>query len=291
MFRTFALLLFFLPLSIWAQQPWTRGWGEAYVQSGVTYFGYQNVYGTPKSSSQPNRKITQVIASEYIELGLSKRLMFTANVPFQHIESGKVLSESDVYSGSGSLNGFGNIYTGLTANLLKKNGFVLSIAGGVYQKSASRDDSKGIQTGVQCFGFEPLILGGWGSAKKFVAFGAGMNFRTESYTNQLVVKAKWGSRIGKQKKGWFIVGSGVMLPVHANADKTNLEIDGTSYYNYVYVNEQGFASVELTMGYEINKNWSTWFNLGGGPGWKIGKAGVFSLSIARKFTKVEKQAD
>ena len=270
------------------QQPWTRKWKQAYIQSGVSLFRYSRAYDTPAKFSKPSRSITQLVFTEYGEIGLSNRLMLTLNIPIQLIHSGKFDTAATVIPGQGTLVAFGNCYGGLTFKILDKDGFVMSASMGVYGKTAIRNNVTGLQSGYQAFGYEPMILAGWGSDRHFWSAGVGVNIRTAGYSAQQLLKMQWGSKIGKRKRSWFILGLNTCLPLGQKTSAENLALDGLSTYTYLYPNRQGYVGIDMKWGYQ-NNGWAGWFSLAGGPGWKVGQAGVFTFSIGKEIDKTKKK--
>ncbi len=289
--RKVLILLMFVGISssASAQQPWVKDPGKGYWQTGFTVFHYGRVYNSPTDFQKIARTVTEMILSQYVEYGLLKRLMLTAQIPVHIVRTGDI-SDGWVLPTlpKGSLIGFGNIYTALTLNLVQKGGFVFSTSFGTYFNSSNRDYGPGLQTGCNGTGFEPKLLVGLGREKQFYALGAGVNFRTNSYSHQLKIDAKWGSRMGKKKRGWFIVGLTNCIPLNKNDAATNFILDFTTEETYLYRNEQAYIGFNLTWGLELEK-WSGWLSFGGGPGWKVGQSAPISLSIGRKFGRKLKE--
>ena len=277
------LILFFFSGDLSAQQPWVRKKGQLYTQMGVNALFWNSVYVAPTTFGVPHRNMYELMLSGYFEQGLTDRLMLSAQIPLSLVGSGKI---NPNYVGltlpKGTLFGFGNINSTLTFQLFKKGGFIMSMSATGYFDSSLRDDGPGLQTGYQANGVEPKLLAGLGLKRHFFAFGAGVNFRSGGYSHQLRIEAKWGSRIGKKKRGWFILGVNPLLPLNKKTNTENAILNGTSAINYLYSNEQAWIGISNTFGYEKNP-WSLWFTVGGGPGWLVARAPVFTFSVGRKI--------
>lgn len=277
-----------------AQQPWVRSKGEAYGQVGINTLFWNRVYVSPTTAGVPQRNLYEVMLSGYVELGIVKNLMFSAQIPLTLIGSGEVNPD---YIGltlpKGTLVGFGNVNSTLTYQLFKKGGFVFSTALSAYFDTALRDDDLGLQTGYQANGFEPKLLAGWGLKKHFFALGAGVNFRTNGYSHQLRIETKWGAKIGKKKRGWYILAVNPLVPINKKTAIENANLNGTPAINFLHANEQGWIGISNTFGFDKDPL-SIWFTMGGGPGWLVARAPVFTFSIGRKiqlWNRLQKDAN
>ena len=284
--------MFFVLIGCWGmaktQSPWVKEKGSAYVQGGVNFFRYSSGYDDPQNFSELSRPVTEVIVPLYGEIGLTKKLSTTLSVPIHYTQSSGLDSDwVGISIPNGNLVGFGNVYGGVNYNLLKKKGFVFSSHFGVYANSINRNVEAGLATGYDAFGFEPFLSAGYGTAKHFYTLSTGVNLRTNNYSPQYKLNLQWGARFGKRKRGWFIVSMNTQLPLVKSSPVEDLQVNGLRQFTYLYLNHQGYVALNLKWGYEWN-NWYAWFSVGGGPGWDVGQAGVYSLSLAKKIERKKK---
>lgn len=236
------IITFLFSQTIFAQGPWTREKGSAYVQIGATSLQYDKQKFNGKQVDLLV-DISDVTTQLYSEYGISKKLEVQLILPF------KFVSKTGKKAGSfpdGSLSGLGNITLGLKYKLFDSD---WKISGGLQYtaNSISKNAAKGLSTGFNANTILPYISAGSSSGKWYYFGNLGYGYMDNQYSDFL----KFGVEVGFN----FIEKGHVML-VSDNRiiiSKENAFIKDSFQWNS-YLDRQSFSAVGLKVNYEFKKD-------------------------------------
>jgi hypothetical protein len=239
-----------------AQQAWTSPKGKFYSQLGFTnlvYDGYNKAYD---EIIPLNRKITHNALQGYIQYGITDKLMVTGVVPLTLTKS--ILTSGTQPAGlkDGSLNGLGNIQTGLTYRFYEKNGVVFSGKLNAILPTAQKDVATGLRTGDDALGVAPSLLAGFGHEKFFTSIEVGGVLRNNKYSDQTFGYFQIGKFMGKNKKLLMILHSAVRV-----SNKNGTYDDGNTKYTATYLNDLRYIVYGLKLGYKVTPKIMVWSDI------------------------------
>jgi hypothetical protein len=271
----FALLSIF-PFAINAQQAWTKEKGKFYAQIGISSLRYSELMNGSDEPLPLARNITDRTLHGYIEYGLTNRFTVSAQLPF------KFSSASDLkflsVGSAGSLSGLSNIQTALTANLYRKNGFVLAAKGAIALPTAKFDLKTGLRTGFDATTVSPSILLGYGHAKFFTSADVGFAFRNNNYSNRSFASAQIGKFWGKKQRFLSILGVEYMK----SGDNGTYD-DASSIYTGMYLDKQSYFAYHLKFAYKVTPKIKVWLATGSGVGTInqfVGRVPSYTFSVS-----------
>jgi hypothetical protein len=259
-----------------AQQAWTKEKGKFYSQIGASFLTYNSLHNQGKEFIALNRTVSDRTLQGYVEYGILNRLMVSAQLP---LKLTSVSNSGNVnIGGNGSLTGLGNIQTALTANLWNKNGISVSVKGAIDFPTAQFDIKTGLRTGFDATTIAPSLLAGYGHSKFFTSAEIGYAVRNNDYSNRTFANAQLGGFFGKKKR--FL---GILAAEYMQSANTGTYYDASSLFTGLYVDRQGYMSINLKMAYKITSKMKVWLATGGGIGGLNNYVGVtpsYSLSIS-----------
>jgi hypothetical protein len=242
-----------------AQQAWTKEKGKFYSQIGASFLTYNALLNEGKEFTPLNRTISDRTLQGYVEYGITNRLMVSAQLPF------KMTSVRDVGNANigqnGSLAGFSNIQTALTANLLNKNGISISAKGEIDFPTAQFNIQTGLRTGFDATTVSPSLLVGYGHAKFFTSAEVGYALRNNAYSNRTFAAAQLGASVGKNKKFMAIFGAEYMQSANNGTHD-----DASSAFTGLYLDKQSYLAYHLKLAYKITPKMKVWLATGTGLG-------------------------
>jgi len=160
--------------------PWVKKKGEAYFQFGggiipsTHQFFYRN-----NQVLYTNRAITDISLGVYNEYGITNKLTFITQIPFNFVSSSHSIDTISILPvlESGNLEGFGNIT--LTPKYQLLNG-KLKLSGGIQFSlpTGTVDNKTGLRTAYETFGIMPIIDLGVSKNKFYGFIETGYNYRT-----------------------------------------------------------------------------------------------------------------
>jgi Putative MetA-pathway of phenol degradation len=259
-----------------AQQAWTKEKGKFYSQIGTSFLSYNALLNEGKENLPIGRTVSDVTIQGYAEYGITDRFMVSASLPL------KLTSVSNAGNANigkdGNLAGLGNIQTALTANLFKKNGFVVAAKGTIDFATAQFDIKTGLRTGFDATTFAPSLLVGYGHSKFFTSAEMGYAIRNNGYSNRTFAAAQVGRSFGKKKNFMAILGADFMQSANGGTYD-----DASSAFTGLYLNKQSYLAYHLKLAYKITPKIKAWLATGTGVGSlnrNVAATPSYSLSIS-----------
>jgi hypothetical protein len=259
-----------------AQQAWTKEKGKFYSQIGTSFLSYDALLNEGKEFIPINRTVNDITIPIYAEYGITNRFMVSAQLPL------KMTSVSNVGNANigkdGSLIGLSNIQTALTANLVKKNGFVVSVKGAIDFPTAQFDIKTGLRTGFDATTISPSLLAGYGHAKFFTSAEMGYAIRNNAHSNRTFVMAQVGTFFGKNKNFIAILGTD-----YVQSSNKGTYDDASSAFTGLYLDKQSYLAYHLKIAYKITPKIKVWLATGTGVGSvnkNVAATPSYSLSIS-----------
>jgi hypothetical protein len=255
-------LVFFLLISLQfmqsaqAQQAWTSPKGKFYSQLGYTYLVYDGYNKAYDEIIPLNRKITHNALQGYIQYGITDKLMVTGVVPLTFTNSTLTSGTQPAGLKDGSLNGLGNIQTGLTYRFYEKNGIVFSGKLNAILPTAQKDAATGLRTGDDALGIAPSLLAGYGHSKFFTSAEFGGVFRNNNYSNQTFAYFQIGKFMGKKQKFLMILHSSLRF-----SNKNGTYDDGNTKFTATYLNDLRYIAYGLKLGYKVTPKIMVWSDI------------------------------
>jgi hypothetical protein len=257
----FFILFVFVCSGLSAQQAWTRPKGKYYAQIGASMLSGNSLLNGTEPLMPLGRDIADVTLQAYGEYGLTDRLTFSAQVPFKILSASNAKGEGLSSLKDGSLAAFSNLQAALMANVLNKNGYVLSGKTGISLPTAMFEPETGLRSGFDALSVSPSILAGIGRAKFFSSAEIGLVFRTNGYSKRFFAAWQIGKFIGKNKRWLPILGLEYM-----KSGNDGTYDDGTSIETGLYLNRQSYLSPNVKLGFKANEKVMLWVSGGGGLG-------------------------
>ena len=169
-----------LTSSSMAGGPWVKKKGEAYFQFGAGIIPTTNMlFYRGNDVLYTNRAITDINLSLYTEYGLTNKLTFITEIPFNFVSSNSSLDTLAILPllQGGNLAGFGNI--NITPKYQLLNG-TLKVSGGIKftLPTGTFDNATGLRTAYETFGIMPILDLGFSKNKFYGFIETGYNYRT-----------------------------------------------------------------------------------------------------------------
>ena len=232
-------LSIFVPLTF-AQSPWTKQKGKAYVQLGLTSLQYnkQHINGNQVDLNADFSDITTQIYTDY---GLTNQLEAQLIIPFKIVDY-----KSKTGGFSNNLSGFGNLGLGLKYKLYDQN-WKISFGLQYAANSITKNPSKNLSTGFNANTFLPYLTAG-SSYQKWYFFGnVGYGYMDNQYSDFL----KFGGELGYNvsQKGHLIL----VLENKKIISKENAFFNDVNQWAS-YSDRQSYSAVGLKFNYEFKKD-------------------------------------
>lgn len=271
------ILLFAFSVHSYAQSPWTKKKGEAYVQVNFTFIPkYSELYGNPDFNSE--RKISDNTLQLYGEYGISDKTTIIASVPFKMLSSNElVTATNNPVTTEATKTSFGNILVGLKHNFYNKK-WLISGQLSVEANTGSFDAPSGLRTGYDAWTFTPLIMAGRGFNSWYIQAFTGVDIRTNDYSSAY----KLGGELGYKTTSWLWIAG--FLDGVASFQNGNVPAIPTNSLTGLYVNNQSYAAFGLKFIGEFNQNFGANVGLGGAfGGRRVPKSPAISLGLYYKL--------
>jgi hypothetical protein len=221
--------------------PWLKKKGEAYFQFGGGIIPSTNsLFFNGNDFLYTNRKVTDINLGLYTEYGLTNKLTFITEIPFNIVSSSSTLDTISILPvlNGGQLIGLGNVsitpkYQLLDGKLKLSGGVKLSLPTGKY------DNLTGLRTAYQTVGIMPILDLGFSKNKYYAFIETGYNYRTE-----LADDFKFELEIG------YKIYKNIFAILNFNTKLSTLETDMTSFTNEqtgLYANGQEYSALTLKL--------------------------------------------
>jgi len=160
--------------------PWVKKKGEAYFQFGAGIIPSTNQFFYRNNQVlYTNRAITDISLGLYNEYGITNKLTFISQIPFNFVSSGHSIDTTSILPilKNGNLAVFGNItltpkYQLLNGKLKLSGGIKFSLPTGI------ENNLTGLRTAYNTFGIMPIIDLGFSKNKLYGFIETGYNYRT-----------------------------------------------------------------------------------------------------------------
>lgn len=273
----------FFAQHIHAQSGWTREAKGFYVQASASYFSSNNYYTTEGRLADQGSTFNSSGLLIYGEYGISNRITAILDVPVVRLNS---------FSTTETVGGLGNIQLGLKYKLLKNFPLSLQVAldipsnnGSNFAQSKNANalgefDEINLPVSDGEFNVWTTLAAsqGFANGKTYASAFSSVNFRTESFNNQLQVGVELGHLffdklylIGKLKIQKSLSGE------NNNQSGSFLYGEGTTYTNF------GITSM-----YKLNNHLNLVANYSDYSGFLVERkniydGGTFSLGVAFEY--------
>ena len=240
--------LVFVSFSLAAQSPWSRSKAGFFVQgSWQTIPTYTTLFGPGSKEIVLERAVSENTFQLYGEYGLSKKTTLVASLPYVINKRGIRNTDSPFLfevEDSGRIAGLGNATLALRHQFLMGK---LALAGTLRVGFPAITDYKspGLRTGYNALTVLPMVNAGMGFRQLYWFAYGGYGYRSNDYSHFLNFGGEIGLRLGKI---WLIGFSETVLPLE-NGTRT-LPLDNLTG---LYVNDQGWVSIGVKAGWEINR--------------------------------------
>ena len=161
--------------------PWVKKKGEAYFQLGGGIIPSTNMlFFNGNDLLYTNRKVTDMNLGLYIEYGLTNKLTFITEIPFNIVSTSNTIDTVSILPvlNNGQLAGFGNISITPKYQLLDRK---LKLAGAIKFSlpTGKVDNSIGLRTAYETLGIMPMLDLGYSKNKFYTFIEAGYNYRID----------------------------------------------------------------------------------------------------------------
>lgn len=246
------LILVFTASPCFAGGPWTLAKKEGYAQLSYSAIQAGSLFNNSGDSYQLYRKVSDRTLQAYLEYGLSDKLTLSANVPIKFVKTGDETFEVDstlvsVPFPAGQLTAAGNISLAAKYKILNKE-WQMAVQIKTDAATSSYDPETGLQTGYDCWSYQPLLLAGISKQHWYGYVSAGVTIRTAQYSESLNVTGEAGYGFFNNKTYLILV---------LDLDKSFLN-DSTQRDDYLrtglYVNNQEFFAFGLKINQSLGKH-------------------------------------
>jgi hypothetical protein len=238
--KNYFLYLFLFTSFCFAQSPWTKEKGKAYVQLGATSLSYSKQQLNGKLTDL-NANISDITTQIYSEYGITNKLEAQLVVPFKIINV-----ESKIGNISNSLSGLGNVTLGLKYKLYDST---WKISGGILYSanSITKNNLKGLSSGFNANTLLPYLTVGSSSGKWYYFGNLGYGYMDNQYSDFM----KLGAEIG-----YNIIDKGHIILVLDNriiVAKENAYLTDVNQWSS-YSDRQSYSAVGIKLNYEFKKD-------------------------------------
>ncbi|MBX7108785.1 MAG: hypothetical protein K1X61_09080 [Chitinophagales bacterium] len=275
-------LLLLIAAEATAGGPWTQNKSAGYAQLSFSSIATQQLYNNNGDSYQLYRKVTDKTIQGYFEYGLTGKLTFLATTSLKFVATGSETFsvDSDIVDvpfPSGNLAGPGNISAALKYKLVDTE-WKMAAQFRTDANTRSADTLTGLQTGYDCWSYQPSLLAGTSGKAWYASVSAGITLRSNHHSESFNATAEAGYGFFKQK---------TYLILLLDLDKSFLN-DSTQRADYLktglYVNNQEFFAIGIKVNQSLGKHWSINGSiLGGAYGNLVAEAPSYNLGAAYKW--------
>jgi hypothetical protein len=276
-----ATILLFTTVSF-AGGPWTQSKGGGYAQLSFSSITAPSLFNRSGDSYQLYRKVADQTLQSYMEYGITDNLTLLGNIPFKFVSTGEETFEVDsslvtVPFPSGSLAAIGNISLAAKYKLLDTK-WQIAAQLKADAASSSYDASTALQTGYDCWSYQPMLLAGYSKNNWYGFVSAGFTIRSNHFSESFNMTGEAGYGFFKQK---------TYLILMLDLDKSFLN-DSTQREDYLRtglcVNNQEFLAIGLKLNQSIGDHWSINGSIiGAAYGNLVAEAPSFNLGIAYEW--------
>ncbi|HUM45974.1 MAG TPA: hypothetical protein PLD84_03530 [Chitinophagales bacterium] len=275
-------VLLLMSSSAFAGGPWTQNKKGGYTQLSFSTISANRLYNNNGESYQLYRTVTDNTLQAYFEYGLTGNLTLLGNIPVKFVATGDDTFNPDttlihIPFPAGNLTALGNISVALKYKLIDQ-GWKLSAQLRTDANTSSAEVTTGLQTGYDCWSYQPSLLAGFSKNAWYGYVSAGITLRSGHYSESFNATVESGYGFFKQKTYVIIV---------LDLDKSFLN-DSTQRQDYLrtglYVNNQEYFSYGLKINQSIGQHWNVNGSLlGGAYGNLVAKAPAYNLGVAFKW--------
>jgi hypothetical protein len=237
----FKIILFVLISNVsFAQGPWTREKGKAYIQIGLTSLNYKKAQ-INGNLSDLGADYSDITTQLYFEYGITKNLEAQLIIPFKYVNY-----KSDFINQSEKMSGLGNVTMGLKYNFFNSS---WKISGGIQYSlnSIAKNNTQTLSTGFNASTILPYISAGSSSGKWYYFGNLGYGYMNSDYSDFLKIGAEVGYNV--VEKGHLIL----VLDNRIIATKENAYINDPNQWPS-YLDRQSYSAVGLKFNYEFIKD-------------------------------------
>ncbi|MEO6168744.1 MAG: hypothetical protein ABIO46_12050 [Chitinophagales bacterium] len=275
-------VLLLISSEAFAGGPWTQNKKGGYAQLSFSTISAALLYNNNGDSYQLYRKVTDNTLQAYLEYGLTDKLTLLGNIPVKFVSTGDETFNADtslvdIPFPAGKLTALGNISFALKYKLIDES-WKLAAQLRTDANTSSADVSTGLQTGYDCWSYQPSLLVGFSKKALYGFVTAGITLRSGHYSESFNATLETGYGFFKQKTYLIIV---------LDLDKSFLN-DSTQRLDYLrtglYVNNQEYFSYGLKINQSIGQHWNINGSLlGAGYGNLVAKAPAYNVGVAFKW--------
>ena len=224
----------------YAQSPWTREKGKAFVQLGFTSLSYEK-YRKNGIDINDNHKYTDMTIQAYSEYGITDKLEVTLIVPIKYVGFNNSISHHKE-----SLSGLGNITAGLKYKFYDKT---WKISGGVnfIFNSIKTHPVEKLSTGFNANTITPYLSAGSSYGKWYYFGNIGYGYMDNNYSDYLKSTFEVGYEIIEKGHLIFVVDSRNIVK------KESAFLDEISQWAS-YLDRQNYNAVGIKGNYEFTKD-------------------------------------
>ncbi|MBT2162194.1 hypothetical protein [Zobellia barbeyronii] len=275
------LMLSFCATYLQAQSGWTREAKGFYVQATASYFSSNDYYTTEGRLADQGSTFNSSGLLLYGEYGISNRLTAIVDVPLVRLNS---------FSTTETVGGVGNIQLAVKYKLLKNFPLSLQVAldipsndGENFAQSKSPDDfgqineiNLPLSDGEFNVWTTLAASHGFANGKTYASAFTSINFRTESFSNQLQVGAEVGHLFFDKL---YLIGK---LKIQ---EKLSSEINNQSG-SFLYGEGTTFTNIGITSMYKLNDHLNLVANYSDYAGFLVERKNIYdggTISLGLSF--------
>jgi hypothetical protein len=191
--KNLVLIALFLSQITFAQSPWTREKGKAYVQLGFSGIFFNQAAGKDSEAIDLPADYSDVTLQLYSDYGITSKLEAQLILPFKSLSATSNIPE---VSFSESFSGLGNISLGLKYKIMDSN-WKLSSGLLFTPKTSQYDDKSGFAfaTGFNATTVLPYVTIGSSSGKWYYYGNIGYGYMTNDYSDYFRLNAEVGYNV------------------------------------------------------------------------------------------------
>lgn len=224
-----------------AQSPWTKDKGKAYIQLGFTGLFY-NFYADENGKKQElNGTVSDVTIQAYSEYGLTNKLTASLILPYKTISV-----DNNIVNTSESQSGIGNISLGLKYKLYDKK---WKISSGISYsiKTISKNSTNFLSSGFNASTILPYLSIGSSKNKWYYYGNVGYGYMDNDYSDFF----RFNGEVGYKAipKGHIIFA----VETKNNLSKENAFLNDP-YSNLATSDRQNYNAIGIKLNYEFKKD-------------------------------------
>jgi hypothetical protein len=254
--KTLFFIALFLSQSTFAQSPWTREKGKAYVQLGFSGIFFNEFAGKDGKAITLPADYSDVTLQLYSEYGITSKLETQLILPFRSLSAtGNILGNSI----SKSFSGLGNVSLGLKYKIIDSN-WKLSSGLLFTPKTSQYDSESSFSTGFNATTLLPYITLGSSSGKWYYYGNIGYGYMTNDFSDYFRFNAEVGYNV--IPKGYIMITIDTRNIVSEEDAFTKAENQTFSYSD-----RQTYNAFGLKLNYEfVQDKFGTNFSIFGAAG-------------------------